>query len=759
MIRQLVSRAPGPLALLTSVRTKLLVAFGAVTLLALITAGFAVVSQQVILERQTDVRDQLLPTMADARRLQDLSRAIVAIGPNVIAANSQAERDTVLAPLTALKQEALAVAASLDVARAANLVPERSTASETGTVVADTTPQVDTEPVAGAAEPNSSHAASAETGVPAAKRARLAFMIESTAATLREMANVAAALEQAETAYGAAESQTKQALERLDHRAGTLFDLAHRDSKITLTNLQVAIAGDSDPDVIAAEFNRLSRERVDVMRWTLAVKDVVGSLSSGVERLRLVRDQDQALLSAQQLKDLLGALRRKKRDAILDEHAQTIDESHDELRSLLDPKADAPLPSQWSKIIALREQLKQRLAANEQISTRLNAAVERRFAAESKGIALAVDEVAAVIADAEKRVWSAAGIALLVSLLSIIYVSFFLLGRLVRLNKVMGVLAQGDTDVQISVTGHDEISRMAGAVEVFRNNMIAARALRSDMATAFNDKISGILDETESVVVHLQQPARQMRSSARDALDQSQTVNAVAQQTASNVHVVSTATEQMSEAIREIESKIVQTEEEVRKTSDVAAKSQQTLSDLARAAQRIGVAVQLITEIADKTNLLALNATIEAARAGDAGRGFAVVANEVKVLATDSAGATTEVRDIVKHMQEASESAQNALADIIGRVGTIEMATSAVASAIVEQAAATQEIGNNTAQAADSMETMAQAMNKVSGTVRGSDELSAEVENVANLVAKQTHRLRLDINEFIQSMADTKSVT
>ena len=60
------------------------------------------------------------------------------------------------------------------------------------------------------------------------------------------------------------------------------------------------------------------------------------------------------------------------------------------------------------------------------------------------------------------------------------------------------------------------------------------------------------------------------------------------------------------------------------------------VSELSKAAARIGDVVELINTIADQTNLLALNATIEAARAGDAGRGFAVVASEVKKLATQT---------------------------------------------------------------------------------------------------------------------------
>jgi methyl-accepting chemotaxis protein len=107
----------------------------------------------------------------------------------------------------------------------------------------------------------------------------------------------------------------------------------------------------------------------------------------------------------------------------------------------------------------------------------------------------------------------------------------------------------------------------------------------------------------------------------------------------------------------------------------------QTVSKLSTSSAEIGKVVDLISKVAQQTNLLALNAAIEAARAGEAGKGFAVVATEVKELAKQTAGATSEIiRKIAATQKDTTEAVQaiGHIGDAVNQVNQIAAAVTSV---------------------------------------------------------------------------------
>ncbi len=321
-------------------------------------------------------------------------------------------------------------------------------------------------------------------------------------------------------------------------------------------------------------------------------------------------------------------------------------------------------------------------------------------------------------ASTQHALW-AAGLVLLVTLAVSMFVTRGITRPLQRMTVTMNDLAGGKLDVEVPGIGRrDEVGEMAKAVEIFKSNAVARQTLEAEqkeaeargvarrkadmnkMADDFESAVGEIVETVSAASTRLEASAGTLTSTAEHAQELTTTVAAASEEASTNVQSVASATEEMASSINEIGRQV---QELARMAGDAVGQARTTndrVSELSKAAARIGDVVELINTIAGQTNLLALNATIEAARAGEAGRGFAVVASEVKALAEQTAKATGEIGLQVNGIQAATQDLVNAIKEISGTIEKLSEISSAIAAAV--EAAGRSDTGNFPQRAAGS---------------------------------------------------------
>jgi methyl-accepting chemotaxis protein len=343
---------------------------------------------------------------------------------------------------------------------------------------------------------------------------------------------------------------------------------------------------------------------------------------------------------------------------------------------------------------------------------------------------------------------------------------------LVRLGVTMQAVGAGQLTVPVTDTRRiDEIGKMARTLERMRDDLASADELRrrqdemeeesrrmrdvavADMARAVERDAAHAVSTVSGETAKLDGEADTMSATAMRMADAAVDVEAAAGESLVAAQSAAMAAEELALSVQEIAAQVVRSTELVHTATEDGREAVAAMETLTDAVERVGRVVDLITDVARRTNLLALNATIEAMRAGEAGRGFTVVAGEVKQLALQTASNTEEITRIIEAIRADVMRCRSAVTRIEGRIQSVEEVSTGISAAVEQQTAATGEIAQTIARAACAVQTVSDRIALVTYDARTTGDRASALRDLTSAMVASVEGMRAEIVTAVRKAA------